>query len=68
LLLALVPGKRDGETCQRLIRQVRDRTGGRTDVLLTSDEHAPYETAIRQVYGVETPRPRRPGPAGRPSR
>jgi hypothetical protein len=65
LLLALVPGKRDGATCERLIRQVRDRTGGRTDLLLTSDEHAPYETAIRQVYGVETPRPRRPGP-GRP--
>jgi hypothetical protein len=65
LLLALVPGKRDGETCERLIRQVHDRTGGRTDLLLTSDEHAPYETAIRQVYGVATPRPRRPGP-GRP--
>src|SRR3954469_3255263 len=65
LPLALVPGKRDGETCERLIRQVHDRTGGRADVLLTSDEHAPYETAIRQVYGVETPRPRRPGP-GRP--
>src|SRR3954469_19539992 len=65
LLLALVPGERDGPTCERLIRQVRDRTGGRADVLLTSDEHAPYETAIREVSGVETPRPRRPGP-GRP--
>ena len=62
-----MPGKRDGPTCERLIRQVRDRTGGRADLLLTSDEHAPYETAIRQVYGVETPRPRRPGP-GRPPR
>ena len=62
-----MPGKRDGATCQRLIRQVHDRTGGRADVLLTSDEHAPYETAIRQVYRVETPRPRRPGP-GRPPR
>src|SRR5436309_13108428 len=48
LLLALVPGKRDGPTCQRLIRQVRTRTGGRADVLLTSDEQAPYETANRQ--------------------
>jgi hypothetical protein len=67
LLLALVPGKRDGATRQQLIRQVHDRTEGRADVLLTSDEHAPYETAIRQVYGVETPRPRRPGP-GRPPR
>jgi hypothetical protein len=65
LLLALVPGKRDGPTCERLIRQVRDRTGGRTDVLITSDEHAPYQTAIHKVYGVEQPRARRPGP-GRP--
>ncbi len=65
LLLALVPGERDGQTSERLIRQVHDRTGGRTDLLRTSDEHAPYETAIGQVYGVKTPRPRRPGP-GRP--
>src|SRR3982751_1043066 len=34
-------------------------------MLLTSDEHAAYETAIREVYGIERPRPRRPGP-GRP--
>jgi hypothetical protein len=60
-----VPGQRDGETCKRPIRQVRDRTGGRADVLLTSHEHAPYGTAIREAYGVETSRPRRPGP-GRP--
>ena len=65
MLLALEPGKRDGATCERLIRQVHDRTGGRTDVLLSSDEHAPYETAIRAVYGVATPRPRHRGP-GRP--
>jgi hypothetical protein len=65
LLLALVPGKRDGAACKQLLRQVHGRTGGRTDLLLTSDEHAPYETAIRDVYGIEQPRPRRPGP-GRP--
>lgn len=65
LLLALVPGKRDGDACGRLIRQVRERTGGRTDLLITSDEHAPYETAIKAVYGIERPQPRRPGP-GRP--
>ena len=65
MLLALVPGKRDGATCERLIRQVHDRTGRRTDLLITSDEHAPYETSIHEVYGVEQPRPRRPGP-GRP--
>jgi hypothetical protein len=61
----LVPGKRNGEVCERLIRQVHDRTGGRTDLLITSDEHAPYETAIHEVYGVVHPQPRRPGP-GRP--
>ena len=33
--------------------------------MITSVEHAPYETAIHAVYGVEPPRPRRPGP-GRP--
>jgi IS1 family transposase len=65
LLLALVPGKRDGAACKQLLQQVHGRTGGRTDLLLTSDEHAPYETAIREVYGIEQPRPRRPGP-GRP--
>src|SRR4051794_37622171 len=68
LLLALMPGKRDGATCERLVRQVHDRTGGRTDLLITSDEHAPHETAIRQVYGVEQPRPGGPGPAGPPKR
>jgi len=60
-----VPGKRDGAACERVIREVHDRTGGRTDLLITSDEHAPYETAIKEVYGDERPRPRRPGP-GRP--
>ncbi len=65
LLLALVPGQRDGATCERLIRPVHDRTGGRTDLWITSDEHAPDETAIHEAYGVEQPRPRRPGP-GRP--
>src|SRR5262249_28124185 len=35
------------------------------DLLITSDEPAPYETAIRQVDGREPPRPKRPGP-GRP--
>src|SRR3954471_17047413 len=55
LLLALEPGKRDGETCERLIRQVHDRTGGRTDVLLTSDEHAPYVRAPEGAWQARTP-------------
>jgi len=68
LLLALVPGKRNGATCEQLIRQVHDRTGRRTDLLITSDEHAPYETSIHEVYGVEAPgaRPTTEAGQGRP--
>ena len=65
MLLALVPGKREGDACKDLGPQVHNRTAGRTDLLITSDEHAPYETAIKEVYSVERPRPKRPGP-GRP--
>src|SRR3954467_6492701 len=65
LLLCLVPGKRDGAACKQVLQEVRDRTGGRTDLLVTSDEHAPYEAAIKEAYGIERPQPRRPGP-GRP--
>lgn len=65
LVLALVPGKRTGENCEQLVREVHRRTGGRTNLLFTSDEHAPYETAIAAVYAHEVPVARRPGP-GRP--
>jgi IS1 family transposase len=65
LVLQIVPGKRTLENCQELIEGVKQRTGGRTDVLITSDEHAPYVTAIQTVYGRPEPQPKRPGP-GRP--
>ncbi|MBI2568632.1 MAG: hypothetical protein HYV63_16545 [Candidatus Schekmanbacteria bacterium] len=42
-------------------QQVAQRTGHRTDLLLTSDEHASYEVAIREVYGLTTPPPEKPG-------
>jgi len=65
LVLAVVPGERTGENCQRIVEEVHSRTGGRTDLLLTSDEHKPYATAIEAVYAKQEPVPRRPGP-GRP--
>ena len=69
LLLCLVPGKREGAACERVIREVHDRTAGRTDLLLTSDEHAPYETAIKEVYSMGSRVRGRSvrGRAGRPS-
>ena len=49
LLLRLVPGKREGGHCQQLIQEVHQRTGGRTDLLITSAAPAPYTTAIAAV-------------------
>ena len=57
VLLAVVPGKRTGEQCQKVVDEVKKRTEGRTDLLITSDEHAPYETAIKQAYEVEAHNP-----------
>jgi hypothetical protein len=65
LVLAVVPGARSIENAEEIVTEVYNRTGGREDVLLTSDEYAAYETAIDHVYGVpEEPRP--PGTPGRP--
>ncbi len=65
LLLELVPGKRTSENCRKVIASVKKRTGGRTDLLLTSDEHTPYKTGIEAVYSRKVAQPKRPGP-GRP--
>lgn len=65
LLLAVVPGKRTAEHCCQVVNEVKQRTGGRTDLLLTSDEYAPYQTAIARAYGEEVAQPKKPGP-GRP--
>ena len=61
----MVPGKRTLENCQKIVGEVKQRTGGRTDLLLTSDEHAPYATAIEEAYHRLVPVAKRPGP-GRP--
>jgi hypothetical protein len=51
--LSLVPGKRTAANCQTLLEDVKKRTGGREDLLFTSDEHAPYTSSIAKVYGRE---------------
>jgi hypothetical protein len=63
--VSLVPDKRTAANCQKLVDDVKRRTGGRTDMLITSDEYPPYTTAIEKAYAEEVPQPRRPGP-GRP--
>ncbi len=54
LLLVVVPGKRTLENCQQVVGEVQGRTGGRTDLLLTSDAHAPYATGNgKRVSGTD---------------
>jgi IS1 family transposase len=66
LVLAVVPGARSIENAEEVVAGVHDRTGGRSDVLLTSDEYPAYATAIDHVYGVPEP-PKPPGAPGRPA-
>jgi hypothetical protein len=66
LVLAVVPGARSIENAEEAVHEVYDRTQGRTDVLLTSDEYPAYATAIDHVYGVPEP-PKPPGTSGRPA-
>jgi hypothetical protein len=64
LVLAVVPGARSIENAEEVTRETYDRTAGRTDVLLTSDESPAYETAIGHVSGEPEP-PKPPGTPGR---
>ena len=63
--MAVVPGKRTSENCRKIVREMKERTGGRADLLITSDAYAPYATEIEEAYHRSVPVPRRPGP-GRP--
>lgn len=65
LVLSVVPGKRTAANCEQVVAEVKRRTGGRTDMLFTSDEHSPYVGALQKAYANAVPVPRRPGP-GRP--
>ena len=65
-MLSLIPGKRTSENCDKLIEDVKKRTGNRTDILLTSDEHAPYVKAIEKAYGEPVTPPKKPGPGRNP--
>lgn len=45
LLISLIPGKRTAKNCEKLVEDVKNRTGKRTNIFFTSDEHAPYVKA-----------------------
>ena len=52
-LLRVVPGKRTADKCHQVVEEVKKRKGGRTDLLLTPDEHAFYKPAIKSAYEKE---------------
>jgi IS1 family transposase len=63
LVLAVVPGARDGENVEEIVGEVKRRTEGRVMDLMTSDNYPAYETAILNAYGREVTA----SPSGRPS-
>jgi len=66
LLISLIPGKRTAANCDKLVADVKKRTGDRTDIFITSDEHAPYVKAIEKAYGIPVIPPRKPVPGRNP--
>ena len=52
LIVTLVIGRRDGETARQAFADFYRRTDGDLTPLITSDEYAPYLTAILGTYGV----------------
>lgn len=67
LVVSVVPGKRSEENVKELLRDFKRRTGGRLMNLLTSDEYAPYKTAIFETYAIEHAQART-GRRGRPKK
>ena len=66
LVVSAVVGKRTEEHTRLLVEDFYERTEGRPMNLMTSDEHAPYASAILEVYGVQVVPPRT-GKPGRPA-
>lgn len=59
----MIPGKRTGKNTAALVSDFAQRTGGNPPSLVTSDEHAPYATALAEQYSqiIVPPRTGKPG-------
>jgi hypothetical protein len=51
LNLVVVPSRRTKAACLKVVKEVKQKTRERTDLLFTSDEHEPYAEAIEATYG-----------------
>ena len=65
-MLEVVVGPRTAELARALLEGVKERLGGRTPELITSDEYAAYPEVILAVFGEEVTPPRT-GKPGRPA-
>jgi len=65
LVVSVVPGKRTAEKVESLVKDFKQRTGGRPMNLITSDEYKPYRGAILKAYGEKVV-PEPTGKSGRP--
>jgi IS1 family transposase len=66
LVLSVLVGKRLAENAEYLLEDVKQRLGGRTPVLITTDELSAYEEVIRKVFGQQVIPPHT-GKPGRPA-
>ncbi len=55
LIISVLAGRRTLVSCVNVIQTVKDKTGGRTDFLLTIDEPSSYQTAMAKVYKIPEP-------------
>lgn len=53
-----MPGKRTDENCFKVVKDVKKRTGKRTNILVSTDEHSGYAKAIKEEYGKEVTQPK----------
>ena len=64
LIVSMVQGPcRDQETSDLLVQDFAERTNHQPPELVTTDEHASYETSLLKVYGIPY-RPRRKSKQG----
>lgn len=63
LVVSVVPGKRTADNVEKLVQDFKERTGGRSMNLITSDEYPAYPPAILNAYGqvVVPPHTGKPG-------
>ena len=64
-VVSVLPGERTAESVEKWVVDVKERLGGRTPDLITTDENAPSARAILEAFGAEvmSPRTRQIGPA-----